>query len=326
MTEYLDFWTRDRRAGRLSLAQRLQFALAPKPATLISGLDQTKLAIGIDTSHWNGKLSPALVAGADVVLPKLSDGYQVRTGAWDDLGNYKDDQVDATIQTCYDVHRPCIPYHFVQWNYTSDQWMIDKIIDWQYKIIENALAGKIPHKSYHGLSLDCETLGCTDTNYRNIVAGLYDRLMTSPLLDGMPLLIYTSNYIMSQYPAFQYWIAAPGTNRLLWLAQWIYTAKWTGTWDQFKALILPNINMRVVTPTSWAAVQYSATCAPEGYTVDLNAFSRTRENLYDVLGFETTTPPPPPPVEPPPADTVTRAEFDAAVAAIQHIRDTLHEA
>lgn len=265
---------------------------------LISGLDQTKLAILADSSHWTGKLTPAVVAGAHMWSMKATDGEQIQSGSPGDLGNYKDSELNNTIQTCYDVGVPAMPYHFFQWK-IQEGWNRDQVSGFQADIILAALDGLIPGKSYHAFCLDLETLGDTSTNYQWKVADLYTRLMKSPQINQVPFIFYTSDYILGKYPALKEWLIAPGTNRNLWLAQWTYTKKWSGRWSDFMTTFLPALpNMRVVTPSSWWAAQYSASVYIDGFNLDLSSCCRSREKLYEWLGYKTTPTPPQPPPQP----------------------------
>lgn len=261
---------------------------------LISGLDQTKLACGIDTSHWTGPLSKELIAGSDFVCPKATDGYQVRTGNWGDLGTFIDDQFYNTVQLCYDAHVPCIPYHFFEWDYSADQWQIDKIVQHQFDVIKWAFRTLEPKKSYHGLVIDVEVLGDTDTNIRNKLSMLYAMLKNDAKFANVPVVFYTANWVLNTYPALRDWLSYKGAPYLLWLAQWVYTRAWTGTWDDFRAQVLPSINMSVITPgyANWTAVQWSASCKIHGFSIDVNSWNRTKEDLWNWLDF-TTTPPDP---------------------------------
>ncbi len=49
--------------------------------------------------------------------------------------------------------------------------------------------------------------------------------------------------------------------------------------------------MRVITPTSWMACQYSSTIYIDGINLDMSAWNMTREGLYKWLKYSGVTPP-----------------------------------
>lgn len=280
----------------------------PRVQELISGADQTKLAVGVDTSHWTGTLTPELVKGADVLFPKATDGQQVRAGDFYNKRNYIDSQLYATVQTAYNVGRPVIPFHYFQWNY--DQWNLDHIVKFQFDIIKEAFAPLVKGKSYHGIALDLEEPGDTSNNMKTKVEMLYNMLAEDPQFSGLPILFYSSMYFLNMWPGLRDWLSYPNANKLLWLAQWVWTQRWTGNWNQFYEQVLPNVNMTVRTPgyANWTVVQWSAAVTVDGFNLDLNTWNRTPADLYKMLDF---TPVSPTPEEPPqdPGDPPVDPDF-----------------
>lgn len=307
--EFLD--TKPMWAGKLPPVEMLRQWLMARSdlQTLISGLDQTQLALGIDTSHWEGKLTRELVEGADFVCPKATDGNQIQTGNWGDLGTFVDDQFHNTVDLCYQVGRPCIPYHFFQWNY--DQWNRDQVYKHQYDVIKNAFKGLRPGVSYHGFAIDVEVPGDSDTNMLAKVKGLWELLKADDQFKDIPVLFYSSNYYLNMWPSLRDWLSQKGDySKPLWLAQWSYTKAFSGSWPDFRASVLPGISMSVKTPgyANWTVVQWSASVKINGIGVDVNSWCRTKDDLYKWLNFQQTTPPPPPTDD---ALAKLRAEFEA---------------
>ncbi len=288
-TKYLD--KKPLQAGKLNIFDNLarqlwgeQFAGVTEEG-LISGLDQTQLAICIDSSHWSGPLSADLVTGAALVQPKSTDGNQIVSGSWYDLGTFIDDQFHKTVDLCYRIGRPVIPFHYLQHQYEG--WNRDQIVGHQFNVIQNAFKVLIPLRSYHGLALDIEEKGNTDTNLAWIVSELYNQLKNSVKFRDVPILIYSSVSYLHGYPALENWVGLKGAERYLWLAQWPWTRAWSGTWAEYRAQVLPNINMKVLTPgyQNFTEVQYVASCRPCGIGVDISAWNRKQADLWSWLKF-----------------------------------------
>jgi GH25 family lysozyme M1 (1,4-beta-N-acetylmuramidase) len=293
----------------------------------VSGLDASKLSLWADFSHWNSdidltKTQPWL----DGIFTKLSDGKQMYPGSGLDLGNYKDKTADTNIDKAYRVGIPCIPYHYMHFALDAG-WKLDTIVDWQYRVITNALKNKIPGKSFHGFALDIEETAGGNTNARWITEQLYNRLTEAPELGGVPIIFYTSMSILNKLPALRDWLSYQGANRNLWLAQWAFSGRVKTSWEGLYENYISKMNMKFTTPgfADWRFGQWSACFELPGCTVnytDLNFYHGTKEQAYAWLGYKQTAPPvePPPVVEPePPVSTITRAEFDAALARVAEL-------
>lgn len=76
-TQYLDTWSRERNAGKVSAWERLRAGFASgrfarndkAERTLVSGLDARKLALLVDVSHWQGDINLATIVNqGDVAM------------------------------------------------------------------------------------------------------------------------------------------------------------------------------------------------------------------------------------------------------------------
>lgn len=308
--EYLD--KRPARAGRFYQPNAID-----KIKGLISGRDQTKLALGIDTSHWTGTLTRELIRQFDFVCPKLCDGNQVRKGNWADLSTFKDDQADTTIQLAYEEGKGVIPFHYFQSIY--DQWNKDQVYKFQFDIILAAIGSKIPGKSYHGFAIDIEEKGDTDTNMADKVRGLWTLMKGHPKFEGIPIWFYSSMYFLNMWPALSDWLSYKNDyTKPLWMAQWVFTNAFAGDVPTFRQKVLPNINMSVRLPGNapkFTAVQWTATPIFYGFNCDVNSYNGTPEQFRADLKVPGSTPPTPTPTpEPTPTPTAgARSEIIAVL-------------
>lgn len=316
MKQYLDIWSESRNAGKLSLAQRLDLALAPKGKTLISGLDQTKLALMIDISHWQGDVNIGqMVSEGKVALCmcKASDGKQVQEGSSTNKANYVDDWLYRNVQKSYDAKIPCIPYHYVQPFFEG--YTAQGIADWNMAVLHTALDQLAPKVSYHAICLDVEEKQNTDTNGSDIVLKMMQAIEADPKMSQVPLIIYTSISVLNFFTKLREQISFQGANRNLWMAQWIWNTTTTCTWEYFWKTIVPQLSMKVLTPgwASWWALQWSASMILPGGTgrTDVSFASRTPEALYKWLDYKAAQPEPDP--EPQPTDP----ELEARVQALE---------
>lgn len=307
MTEqFLDVWSRERSAGRLSLWQRfvrwITGLLARFVPSLIGGLDPASLALMVDVSHWQGpNLDVALMrrdGKISALLPKMSDGFQIRAGVSTDLQNYVDPTFRLNVDKAYKSGIPCIPYHFcqyVKYGYTNDSMVNDQV-----KIIKEALRGLIPGVSFHGISLDVEVENSTGPNVAYITMGIYKALKAA--YPNIPIIFYTSLKYLNLYPNWANGICSQGMSYNIWFAQYVWNTGIVTTWADLWARIIPSLNMSVMRYAfeDWWAVQWTGDriTLPGCYgKIDLNAYHGTEAQLWKWLNF---TPPVIPP-EPEPA-------------------------
>lgn len=329
MGKYLDTWERDKRAGQLSVVDKIRLALLPDDKTLIGTLDPTTLARGIDWSHWQQDIDLAKIkteGDVAVGMPKSSDGKQVVSGSSSDWTNYVDDWFHRNVQKCYDVRMACIPFHYVQPylpGYTTTG-----TVEQNWSAIKKAMDPLVPKKSYHGFCLDMEEKNNTDPNGSEVCLKLRDRCLNDAKLSQVPIIIYTSMSILNYYTALREQISYQGYDKsLLWLAQWPYNTVTTTTWANMIANILAKLSMKVITPgyADWWCLQWTASLILPGCAgrLDQNVFKKTKAQLYAQLGFDPGTAPPPPPDDPNDTntDTITRAKFDALAARVKALED-----
>lgn len=333
MTKYLDTWSLERRAGRLSLVDRLRLALMQPEQTLISGLDASKLALMVDISHWQGDVDIARMVregGIAACLPKMSDGLQVREGGPYELTNYIDDKFYQNLQRCYDAGIPCLPYHYVQ--VAIPDYTVQDLINWQWKVMDAALSKLKAKVSYHAIVLDVEERNGSDTNTRDVVLGLMAKLREHPEYGKVPVIVYTSMSVLNLYPALRDQLSYQGANQNLWLAQWVYNTITTTTWERLKSEYIPKIEMKVLTPgfANWWAVQWSSSFILPGCAgrCDLSFYRSTKEGLWDWLGYGAAQPEEPEDPEEPeePEDPEDPEPADPEIeATLARIEETLAE-
>lgn len=288
--QYLDTWSNRRTVGRLSLLDRIKLARMRPEQTAISGLDASQLALLIDISHWQGDVDIAMMVrdgGIAGCFPKMSDGLQVRPGGAFEVTNYIDDKFYKNVQRCYDAGIPCLPYHYVQLAITD--YTVQDLINWQWKVMDAALSKLKAKVSYHAICLDVEERNGSNTNARDVVKGLMDKLATHPEYSQVPVIVYTSMSVLNQYPALSDYLSYQGANRNLWLAQWVYNVTTTTTWERLRSEYIPKIEMKVLTPgfASWWAVQWSSSFVLPGCTgrTDLSFYRAPKAAMWSWLGY-----------------------------------------
>lgn len=299
---YLDTWTRDKKAVRVSAYDRLRIKAMKVDPTLISGLDPAKLALGVDISHWQGTVDFKTLrtdGKVSIVFPKASDGEQVRAGGAYEWTNYVDDYLYKNVQGCYDQRIICAPYHYVQPHFAG--YTVKGIADANWTPIKTAMDPLTPGKSYHAFVLDVEEIGGSEPNRSTVVLDLIGRIRNDSKLGKVPLLLYSSNSILtSYYPGLMNQVSYQGSKVVdgLWMAQWSYNTVTTTTWANFWSVYLPKVEMKVITPgyASWSFVQWSSSFVLPGCAgrMDVNAFKGSEAQLDAWLKFERGVVPPPP--------------------------------
>lgn len=331
MAYYLDTWARDRKTGQTTLRQKIKLAFMEEDPTLIGSLEPTSLARGCDWSHWQGdvdvlkwKNEGDVAAG----MPKSSDGKQVVSGDPTYPPNYVDDWFYRNVQKLYDARMACLPFHYVQ-PYFPDYTVLGTV-DWNWKVIKQAMDPLTPKVSYHGYVLDFEEKNTTNPNGSDVVLALRDRCLNDTKLSKVPVIIYTSMNILNYYTNLMNQISFDGYDKsLLWLAQWPYNTVTNTTWANMIASILAKLSMKVITPgfVDWWCLQWTSSMILPGCSgrLDQNVFKMTKAQLYNQLGFDpgTTTPPPP-------SNYVTQEQLlatntrVAAVEALAHPKSHTH--
>jgi GH25 family lysozyme M1 (1,4-beta-N-acetylmuramidase) len=316
MEDYLDVWSNTDAWTILNEPEAEEQSFAIALAGSVSGLDPTTLALMIDISHWQGDVDVAKMVkegNLAMVFPKASDGKQVRSGGAYEITNYIDDKLYQNVQRCYDAKVPCGPYHYVQ--PMLDQYTVQGVIDWNWKVIQAAFAPLKPKVSYHAIVLDFEEKNTTSVNGRDVMMGLIKLIQAHPQMSQVPLIIYTSISVLEFYPALRDALSYKDAGYNLWLAQWVLNKTTTCTWEQLKTLHLPTINMKVLTPgyAAWKAVQFSSSFILPGGNgrTDLSLANVSKAKWLEWLKFTDVTQPPEPPE--PPEDT----ELAAKVAQLQ---------
>lgn len=318
---YLDTWTRDAKAGKLSLLDKVKIKAMKVDPSLISGLDPVKLALGTDISHWQGTVDFKTLrtdGKVSIVFPKASDGKQVRDGSPSEWTNYVDDYLYRNVQGCYDNRVICAPYHYVQPHFAG--YTVKGIADQNWKAIKTAMDPLVPGVSYHAFCLDVEEIGGSEPNRSTVVMDLISRIRNDAKLSKALLLLYSSNNILvNYYPGLMNQVSYQGSKVVdgLWMAQWTYNKVTNTTWAEFWSTYLPKVEMKVITPgyAGWSFVQWSSSFVLPGCAgrMDVNAYKASEAHLDAWLGYERGTTPPPPEPEPEP----DLAELVARVAALE---------
>lgn len=339
MTEtYLDAWSKKRATGQLNLLQKALIALSPKPEMmgLLSGLNQNTAARIADVSHWNGDIDvPTMRDQGDVamLIAKASDGAQVRAGDPTQTKWYIDDWFDRNCQKAYDAHIPFAPYHYVQ-PYFAD-YTIQGLIDWNWKVLKDSLANKIPDKSYHAYMFDFEEKTASDMAGSDVMWGLINRALNDADINKVPLILYTSMSVLNHYPSLIQRIGKADSPVNLFMAQWVYTTAKKTTWADVITNIIPKIDMRVLTPgnATWQMLQWCASLELPGCNgaLDLSFFKGEKWRLAKWLSYTYDATPETPPdggtTTPPGNDgtgntapvEVTKADFDALVTRVAEL-------
>jgi hypothetical protein len=290
------------RTAMRATAAMVSLATAAAATGEVSGLDASTLALGPDTSHWNGPITVAsMLPHISYTKPKCADGAQMYAGDPYDLGNFVDRQFHSVLDQSYRAGVACIPYFYFQ----SKLYQAgEPESDWQYKRLKYAFRNLVPLKSFHGLAIDLEEFGETDTNLKRKVETFYAWLLDDPQFNQVKIEFYTSLGFLNAHPALRDWLSFNGASKDLWLAQWSISGnKIRTSWEELRTKHIPGVNMRVVTPgfAGWQYVQWSnafygmAGCGSG--EIDLNFYHGTREQCWKSLGFtpaEIPTPPPPP--------------------------------
>jgi GH25 family lysozyme M1 (1,4-beta-N-acetylmuramidase) len=320
MEQYLDTWSRSRN-HEVDAPDTDAVSFALTPAGSVSGLDPTTLALMIDISHWQGDVDIQRMVtegGIAMCFPKACDGKQVRVGDSTQVKYYIDDTLYVNVQKCYDANIPCAPYIYVQ--PAIDNYTLKGVIDWHWEVIQGAYGPLTPLVSYHAIMLDFEEATANNTNGRDVIMGLIKLIRAHPKFGQVPVILYSSNYILTIYPALKDEIANHDDDFNLLLAQWVLNTVTTCTWDELKDKF-KTINMKVITPKSnWFGVQFSsAFILPGGKgRTDLIFYHGTKEKLYAWLKFTPKTTPPVEP-EPEPDTTELRQAIDALKTEIKEL-------
>lgn len=327
MTQYLDTWSRERSAGRLSrlsLLDRIKLAQMVKVQTLISGLDATQLALMVDISHWQGDVDVARMVRdgrVAMLIPKCSDGKQVQAGDPYDKGSYVDDWFYRNVQKAYDAKIPCMPYHYVQ--LAIPDYTTEGLADWNYQVLKYALGKIAAKKSYHAICLDVEETNASDLSGSDVVLKLMDKIRSDPDLAQVPLVIYSSMSILNRYTRLREQLSYPGANQNLWMAQWVYNTPTTTTWDDFWKVYVPKVDMRVLTPgfANWWGVQWSSSFILPGGSgrTDVSFYRAPKASLYSWLGYAGAAEP----EEPEEEEPETGGGGDAEEQEFLEIRESL---
>jgi GH25 family lysozyme M1 (1,4-beta-N-acetylmuramidase) len=319
--QYLDTWSQTRAIEQEAPKPLKVRALVLPAAGLVAGLDARALSLWSDVSHWQGALDVGkmVAGGLNGLMPKCSDGKQMLAGNVYDMGNYVDDQLHANIQGCYDHQIPCLPYHYFQPTLVQAG---EPENDWQYKALKYAMRNLKPGVSFHGLVLDLEEHGETDVNLKAKVQTFYAWLRKDPQFNQTPILFYTSVGYLNRYPALRDWLALESDPKLVWYAQWAYSAATRTSWSELKARWIQSLNMRVSNFRDWKFVQWASSfygmdgCG-EG-RIDLNFYHGSTSECYQWLNYQpgAVAPEHPQPEQPPVTDTAVRlAALESSDAA-----------
>jgi len=292
MAEYLDSWSLRPRSKALTPGQRLALALRRDAgAQLIGGMDARLMADGVDVSHWQGSVDLARMkreGGIAFCFPKASDGKQVQAGDPYHTPNYIDDRLYENVQKCYESRIVCGPYHYVQPHLTD--YTLAGVIDWNWKVIKQAMDPLTPGISYHMFALDVEEKTASATNGSDVVLELRQRIGNDPKLSRVPLVIYTSMSVLNYYVKLREQISYPGAEANLWMAQWVWNQATSTSWEGLKENYIPKIDMRVLTPgyQTWQFLQWSSSFILPGCggRTDVNKFKGAAGALFDWLGFD----------------------------------------
>jgi GH25 family lysozyme M1 (1,4-beta-N-acetylmuramidase) len=295
MTEqYLDTWTRDRN-HRVDLPKP---GLIAQIRQLISGLDPATRALIPDVSHWNYPIDVAKMVTEgkiDGLICKASDGHQVRYGDVNDKQTYVDDRMAGYVDLAYKARIPAILYHYVQWT-VQPNWVTKDIVDWQVSTFVEAAK----NKTFAAIALDIEETNTTSSNAGLIASEIYRKLRL--LFPTKRIFIYSSMRLYQMFEHLTTWVGTPEVDGKydLWMAQWTLTQGIVTTWANFRANVLPTINMRVVLPgnaTKWQLVQISgdAVKLPGCYgAIDINLFRGDPGEWKNYLSYTTPEPQPEP--------------------------------
>jgi GH25 family lysozyme M1 (1,4-beta-N-acetylmuramidase) len=323
---YLDTWELNKH-HKPGLLQKVQLALTPDDKTLIGSLDPTKLARAVDVSHWQGEIDVRRIkddGDVALLLPKASDGKQVQAGDPTYEKNYVDDYLYRNVQKAYDTKIACAPYHYAQ-PYLSADYTVQGTIDWNMETLHAAFDPLVPGKSYQAISLDVEEKTASPLNGSDVILGIIKELGLDPKFNQVPLIIYTSMSVLNYYTKLREQISYQGANRNLWMAQWVYNTTTTTTWADMISRIMPQINMKVLTPgyANWKFLQWSSSFILPGCAgrMDQNVYNGTKAQLYAWLKFEPGTTPPD---EPPSGELEERVErLESITASLDAEVDTL---
>jgi GH25 family lysozyme M1 (1,4-beta-N-acetylmuramidase) len=327
MEQYLDTWSRSRthEGEIIPDVDAVSFALTPTGS--VSGLDPATLALMIDISHWQGDVDLKRMVtegGIAMCFPKAADGKQVRAGGAFEITNYIDDWFYRNVDKCKAAGIPCGPYFYVQPH--LEDYTLPGCIDWNWKVLKAALDPLTPLVSYHAIMLDFEEKTANDTNGRDVMLALIAKIQADPKMSKVPIIIYTSNYILSLYPSLRDALSYKGSAFNLMLAQWVLNTVTTCTWDHLKTNVLPTLNFKVVTPgyAAWKAVQFSSSFILPGGSgrTDLILGNTSKANWWTWLKFTSTTPEEKPEPDDDPEITKLWLAVDALKADLEALKNT----
>lgn len=323
--EYLDTWSLKQASKQLSWYDQVRLFLQRKETeqSLISGGDATKMADGIDISHWQGDVDISLMRSQGKIsfcFPKASDGKQVQAGDPTYVPNYIDDWLYRNVQKCYDAKIACIPYHYLQ--LAIPDYTVEGLATWNFTVLKKALEPLIPKKSYYAICLDIEERNASDISGSDVAMKTINKIKADPVLSSVPLILYSSISVLNQYTGLREQISYPNAGCNLWMAQWSYNTTTTTTWEQFLSYYVPRIEMRVLTPgyASWQFLQWSSSFILPGNSgrTDVNKYKAGEAALYAWLGFQAAEPPPPDPdPDPEPDPNPDLTELTARVDALE---------
>lgn len=298
----------------------------------VSGMDASKLALGIDISHYDGVVPASFLKRFSFAWVKAADGDQLRPGGPYDYSNYVDVSMHDNVQACWDADIPCGLYVYIVPSFTG--YTMQSMIDHHFSALKAATKGLVAGKSYHAIALDLEEekVTQTDVNWMAIVKGLADKIIKDPEYTAVQkVVIYSRIGWLEQRPAVRDEVSNKNVldKYHMWLAQWIYSP-YGGVVQlaKFEDLIgyINNINMRVLTPgyQTWDFVQWAGEGfkTPEvSFRLDLNFFRGDQAACWDWFGFKPRgVVVVPPPEEPPVDDTDLGQRVAVAEGAIAQLQ------
>jgi len=277
-----------------------------------SGIDPTKLALGVEVNKNNGSvdIGKMVAGGVDFVLARASDGYQLdTTGGQYDMGTYVDDQFSANVDKAYRAGVPLFAVH----NFRPDTDIYQAgspESDWQYKGFKHAMRNKVAGKSFHGIVLRLYDTGRDGYRESNVfVKGKLETFYAWILKDPqfsyqgtpVPILFMMPISLIEASTELVTWLASQGRSKDLVMVQPVPMSNTPATWDTLKNTHIPALNFPIPTPghATWKMVQWAKRyTGMEGtqYPPALHFFNGTPTALVDWLRFTPAVITPEPPV------------------------------
>lgn len=194
--------------------------------------------------------------GCSFLIAKCSDGHQMTKGDAFDVSTYVDPGFAGWCQAAYDViyngkkGLPFFAYHVFRGDVAQEP-LDNPEADFQFKTIKYAMGAKAG-KSVHGVFLDFELADNTNSNLSKMLHRLYIWLTNYKAYDPMWRGIYTSMGVLTSIsPDSAVWIGSQTSPvEPLWMAQWVYNAGQSMTWDTLKQYF-PSSTAKCKTP-GWA--------------------------------------------------------------------------